>query len=114
MWSSEQFAGRLKDAGAQVVLDVRKGMTRPGCRAIATSDVGGVLGVAKTEPYGGWKSEIHSLLAPAKKPWLKPERWLVFTLGDHQKPGFLRWCRNSSIHSREEMVHGKTDVSAGP
>ncbi|CAJ1427444.1 unnamed protein product [Effrenium voratum] len=27
VWSSEQFAGRLKDAGAQVVLDVRKGMT---------------------------------------------------------------------------------------
>lgn len=30
MWSSEQFAAALKDAGAKVVLDVRKGMTHLG------------------------------------------------------------------------------------
>ena len=29
VWSSEQFAAALKDAGAKVVLDVRQGMTSP-------------------------------------------------------------------------------------
>ena len=34
VWSSEQFATALKEAGAKVILDVRKGMTCLGVLAL--------------------------------------------------------------------------------
>ena len=40
--------------------------------------------------------EIH--FAPPKKPWLKPLRWLVLTLGDRIMPGCLSY-KMLFIHS---------------
>ena len=57
-------------------------------------------GMASNKKLDMGTDEIH--FAPPKKPWLKPERFLLFTLGDSNHfPGFLnggaKWF--SSIHS---------------